>query len=139
MTATPNPRPGRPKTSPLSRREQLRLAKRAQRERERRNGIVRYPVKLPRSDAQRLKAGMSRPAFVRQLRGFLKEHVIAVEDYENLAALMWNRREAYLTDEEAFRLYERNWRFVDTKRMKPAERALVARLVAKYGNGVLNV
>ena len=139
MPATPSPRPGRPKTSPLSRQEQLRLPQRAQRARERRHGIVRYPVKLPRSDAQRLKAGMSNSAFVRRLRGFLQEQLIAVQDYDNLATLMWNRRERYITDEEAFRLYERNWRFVDTKRMKPGERAFIARLVEKYGNGVLNV
>lgn len=139
MPATSHPRPGRPKTSPLTRQEQLRLAKRAQRERERRHGIVRYPVKLPRSDAQRLRVGMSNSAFVRRLRGFLQEHLIEVEAYDSLATLMWNRRERYITDEEAFRLYERNWRFVDTKRLKAGERALIARLVEKYGNGVLNV
>ena len=62
-----------------------------------------------------------------------------MRDYPNLAAVAWSRTDAYVTDEEAFRLYERNWRFVDTRTMPPRERALIARLTAKYGNGVLNV
>lgn len=130
--------PGRPRTSPLSRPEQLRAAKRAQRERERRRGVVSYAVKLPGRDAERLRAGMARPEFVRRLQVFLEEHLIPVEKYGNLAALMWNRTDRYVTDAEAFRIYERNWRFVDQRRMKPAERALVDRLVRKYGNGVLH-
>ena len=131
--------PGRPRTSTLSRPEQLRHAKRAQRERERRQGLVRYALKLPRLDAERLKAGMNRPEFVRRLRAFVREHVVAVADYDNLARLLWNRSECFVSDEEAFRLYERNWRFVDARRMRPEERELIARLANKYGNGVLNV
>ena len=136
MTSPAPRRPGRPKVNPLPRAEQLRLAKRAQRERERRRGIARYPVKLPRAEAERLKAGMAQPGFVRRLREFVREHLIAVAEYENLAGLLWNRGGRFVTDEEAFRIYERNWRFVDAGRMQPAERALVDRLVHKYGNGV---
>ena len=132
-------RPGRPKTSPLSRREQLRLAKRAQRARERDAGMVVVPFKLAARDAERVRAAMSRPGFTRQLRGLLDDALIEIAAYENLAALCWNRRDRYLGAEEAFRLYERNWRLVDTRRMKPAERALIERLAARYGNGVLNV
>lgn len=135
--ATPRS-PGRPRTSPLSRAEQLRAAKRAQRERERQQGVVSYAVKLPSRDAERLRAGMARPEFVRRLQAFLEEHLIPVEKYENLAALLWNRTDRFVTDAEAFRIYERNWRFVDERRMKRAERALVDRLVSKYGNGVLH-
>jgi hypothetical protein len=131
--------PGRPKTSPLSRAEQLRLAKRAQRARERDAGMVLVPLKLPARDAERLRAAMARPGFARQLRGLLDDALIEVAAYENLADLCWNRRDRFLGAEEAFRLYERNWRLVDTRRMKPAERALVDRLAARYGNGVLNV
>ena len=61
------------------------------------------------------------------------------EGFENLAALCWNRHERYLDAAEAFRLYERNWRLVDDRRMQPAERALIKRLTTRYGNGVLNV
>ena len=132
-------RPGRPKTSALSRPEQLRLAKRAQRARERDAGMIAVPLKLPARDAERLRAAMSRPAFAQRLRGLLDEELIEIAAYENLAALCWNRRDRYLGAEEAFRLYERNWRLVDTRNMKPAERVLLERLAARYGNGVLNV
>lgn len=132
-------RPGRPKTNPLSRREQLRLAKRAQRERERDAGKVVVPLKLPARDAERVRAAMARPEFTHRLSSFLDDTLIEIAAYENLAALCWNRSDRFIDAEEAFRLYERNWRFVDTRRMKPAERALVERLAERYGNGVLNV
>ena len=82
---------------------------------------------------------MSRPAFAQRLRALLDEELIEIAAYENLAALSWNRRGRYISAEEAFRLYERNWRLVDTRNMQPAERALIERLAARYGNGVLNV
>ena len=132
-------RRGRPKASLLPRREQLRLAKRAQRARERAAGMTAIPLKLGARDAERLRAAMARPEFTRQLRGLLDDALIEIAGYENLAALCWNRRGRYLGAEEAFRLYERNWRLVDQRRMKPAERALIERLAARYGNGVLNV
>ena len=132
-------RPGRPKTSLLSRREQLRLAKRAQRARERDAGKVIVPLKLPARDAERVRVAMAQPEFTGRLRRFLDDTLIEIAAYENLAALCWNRRGRYIDAEEAFRLYERNWRFVDTRRMKPTERALIERLAARYGNGVLNV
>jgi hypothetical protein len=131
--------PGRPKTSPLSRREQLRLAKRAQRARERDAGMMAVPLKLAAHDAERLRAAMARPEFTHRLRGLLDDVLIEIAAHENLKALCWNRRDRYLGAEEAFRLYERNWRFVDTRRLKPAERALIERLAARFGNGVLNV
>ena len=132
-------RPGRPQTSSLSRREQLRLAKRAQRARERDAGMVVVPLKLAARDAERVRAAIVRPEFTHRLRGLLDDALIEIAAYENLKALCWNRRDRYLGAEEAFRLYERNWRLVDARRMRPAERALVERLAARYGNGVLNV
>lgn len=133
------PGPGRPKTSALSRREQLRRAKRAQRARERAAGMMVVPLKLPARDAERMRAALARPGFERELRRLLDDELIEIAAYENLKGLCWNRRERYIAAEEAFRLYERNWRFVDTRRMKPAERALIERLAARFGNGVLNV
>ena len=132
-------RRGRPKSNPLPRREQLRLAKRAERARLRASGVTQYPVKLARNAAERLKAGMKTPGFAARLHAFLEETVIPVRDYPNLAAMMWNRTNVFVTDVEAFRLYERNWRFVDTRTMPPRERALIARLTEKHGKGVLNV
>ena len=137
-TAAP-PRRGRPKSNPLPRQEQLRLAKRAERARLRAMGVRHYPVKLPRNAVERLKAGLKTPGFAARLHAFLEDTVIHLQDYPNLAALAWNRTDSFVTDEEAFRLYERNWRFVDTKTMPLHERTLLARLTAKYGKGVLNV
>ena len=133
------PARGRPRTSALPRAEQLRCAKRAQRERARALGLVHYQIELPRAHAEQLKAGVRQPDFARRLKAFLDETVIALDDYANLRALCWNRTARYLGAEEAFRLYERNWRHVDRNNMIDAERKLIARLADRFGSGVLNV
>lgn len=96
-------------------------------------------LKLPARDAERMRAALARPGFEVELRRLLEDELIEIAEYENLKGLCWNRRERYLGAEEAFRLYERNWRFVDTRRMTRGERALIERLTARFGNGVLNV
>jgi hypothetical protein len=61
-------------------------------------------------------------------------------DLPQLRLIAWNRNpEEAITGEEAFDLYERNWRFVDQAAMPPLERALVERLTRQYGNGILHV
>jgi hypothetical protein len=130
---------GRPRTSALTRSEQLRHAKRAQRERARARGLVHYQIELPRAVAERLKAGVRQPGFARSLKAFLEETVIAVDNFPNLRALCWNRATRYLGAGEAFRLYERNWRLVDRNNMSDSECALIAHLTERFGNGVLNV
>ena len=61
-------------------------------------------------------------------------------DYAQLSLLVWNRDPNDLIDEAtAFALYEANWRHVDEASLQPAERALIARLTAQYGHGVMNV
>ena len=82
---------------------------------------------------------MREPDFAQRLKAFLQETVIAVDDYDNLRALCRNRAARYLGAEEAFRLYERNWRHVDRNNMSDTERALIACLADRFGNGVLNV
>lgn len=133
------PMRGRPRTSALTRAEQLRRAKQTQRARARARGLVHYQIALPRAEAERLKTAMRQAGFTQRLRAFLEETVIAVDDYDNLKTLCWNRRARFLGAEEAFRLYERNWRHVDRAILTEAERALIARLADAYGNGVLNV
>ena len=133
------PRLGRPKTSPMSRPEQVRAGKRAQRERERIAGIKTVPLKFAARDAARIRAALQQPEFEARLGLLLDELVIEVAEYDNLAQLCWNRHARFIAAEEAFRLYERNWRLVDQRRITPAERDLIARLTARYGNGVLNV
>ena len=132
-------RAGRPKTSAHPRAEQLRLAKRAQRARQRAANLVEIQLRLPKSVAAKLAAARRAPEFLTQLEAALDNLVVRVTEYPQLHDLAWNRVDELIPVREAFQLYERNWRFVDTKRMKPGERAFIARLVEKYGNGVLNV
>lgn len=82
---------------------------------------------------------MAQPDFARRLGKFLEEELVEIAAYENLSMLCWNRRATFMPAEEAFHLYERNWRLVDTRHMQDAERDLIARLKSRYGNGVLNV
>ncbi len=44
-----------------------------------------------------------------------------------------------LDEEEAFALYEREWRWVEQDQLQPQERELIARLMQQFGHGVLNV
>lgn len=132
-------RAGRPRTNPLPRAEQLRIAKRAQRERDRNAGFVLCQLKLPKRVAERLRHALAAPGFAAELEAFLEQSVVDVRQYPNLRLLCWNRAGRFLTQRDAFGLYERNWRFVDTRTLGKKERALIDRLTAKYGNGVLNV
>jgi hypothetical protein len=65
---------------------------------------------------------------------------VVIGDFPQLRLIAWNRdpRDA-ITGEEAFDLYERNWRFVDEHAMCPRERAMVERLTHAYGHGILHV
>ncbi|MGQ0566134.1 MAG: hypothetical protein ACT4OK_13840 [Gemmobacter sp.] len=65
---------------------------------------------------------------------------VQINDYPQLRGLCWNRPGAGVIDgADALALYERNWRFVDYAAMTMEEESLLATLVARYGNGVLNV
>lgn len=136
-TTATRPR-GRPRANPLPRNEQLRLAKRAQRARDRAVGRVLCQVKLDGRTAERLRHALAVPGFEDELARFLEDALVDVREYPELALLCWNRRDRFIPAREAFALYERNWRFVDTPRLSPGERALIDRLTQRYGNGVLN-
>jgi hypothetical protein len=63
---------------------------------------------------------------------------IETSHYPQLWLLCWSRPgNPVLDDHEAFDLYERNWRFVDTEALEDGERSLIARLTARYGNGIM--
>lgn len=63
-----------------------------------------------------------------------------IGDFPQLRLIAWNRNpQDVITGEEAFDLYERNWRFVDENAMTPCERAVVERLTREYGHGILHV
>lgn len=129
---------GRPRSSPLTRTEQLRASKRAQRLRDRSAGLASVTLKLPLPEADRLRAAAMTPGFRQALAGFLAEHLIALDDWPILRELAWNRADRWIPAEEALALYERNWRHVDPRRIGPDEALLVERLKARYGGGLLH-
>ncbi len=66
--------------------------------------------------------------------------MVQLNDFAQLRQLAWNRPDgACVDDAEAFALYESNWRLVDVDAMDQAERALLQRLVAEQGAGLLLV
>ena len=68
------------------------------------------------------------------------ESMIVPNDFPELKSLAWNRDPARAIPAcDAFALYERNWRFVDTSRPTEQEMQLIRDLAATYGNGVLLV
>ena len=59
-------------------------------------------------------------------------------EYPELGLLAWNRDVARpMPAEDAFHLYERNWRHVRPADMIPREQVLVADLVERFGHGVM--
>jgi len=132
-------RPGRPRTNPLPRAEQLRLAKRGQRLRERERGLETVELRLPAEPARRLRAAAQLPEFRTRLEEFLEGEIVRVANYPALRSLLWSgRRPELLPAGEAFRLYERHWRFIDEGRLDGREAALIERLKQRHGKGLLN-
>jgi len=132
------PARGRPRTSTLTRAEQLRAAKRAQRQRERAAGVVAIELRLPAEQAARLKAALASPRFAPALDRALDELVVDLQRWPVLRDLAWNRANRWIPADEALGLYERNWRFVEMRRLGEEEAALVERLKALHGGGLLN-
>jgi len=132
------PQKGRPAISNLSRKEQLRRAKRAQRERERGAGLVNVQLLLPQPVATKLAAIRGLPGFAGLLDAALDQLVIRIRDYPQLSDLAWNRSDEFIPAKEAFQLYERNWRFIEPGRLDAREQELINRLKAEYGGGVIN-
>jgi hypothetical protein len=132
-------KPGRPKVNQLPRAEQVRVAKRAQRDRDRKAGLALCQIKLRKEVAERLRQAVAIPGFDAELEQFLGDAVVEVRKYPNLKLIAWNRVDPFLTARDAFGLYERNWKFVETKNLTAAERDLIRRLTEKWGRGVMNV
>jgi hypothetical protein len=129
---------GRPKTSSVERREQLRRAKRAQRARQRLAQIVEVHLALPADVADKLAAARRAPEFVALLDSALDRIVVRLADYPQLRDLAWNRSGELIPAKEAFQLYERNWRLLDRSALDDRERDLIARLKAEFGNDEIN-
>ena len=63
---------------------------------------------------------------------------IRIANYPLLKDLCWTGAINELPARHAFAIYERNWRFVDRKQLKPRERVLLEGLIQKFGAGVVN-
>lgn len=122
----------------MSRREQLRSAKRAQRARQRQANIVEVQLPLPADVAAKLAAARRAPHFVALLDAALDRLVVPLSDYPQLRDLAWNRTEDLIPAKEAFQLYERNWRLLDHAKLDDRERQLIERLKAEFGHGEIN-
>ena len=65
---------------------------------------------------------------------------VCIAQYPQLRLLCWNRPpDTELEGGEALAIYERNWRHVNQETLTPEERDLLTQLIARHGNGVLNV
>jgi len=65
---------------------------------------------------------------------------LKIGDYPQLALLAWSRRpNDVITAEEAFGLYESNWRFIDQDLLDDQERELIVGLTETCGHGLMNV
>src|ERR1044072_7236884 len=132
-------RQGRPRSSNLSRSEQLRAAKQRQHQREQQAGISEIRLKLPAKLGRRLAFVTRQAGFNESLAHWLDAKAIEVAQYPQLHLLCWNRRAEFMTPLEAWNLYERNWRFVEVARLTTEERSLIRRLGARFGGGHVDV
>ena len=121
------------------RNEQLRQAKRRQREKDRAAGLVLYQLKLPAHLLDKVKKGLSDEWFTEKFCSLLKHEIIVIEDFPGLKLLCWNLQTKLLTRKEAFELYERNWRHLELNALTARENQFIDELKIEYGRGVLNV
>lgn len=66
--------------------------------------------------------------------------MLRINDYPQLRFIAWNRPgDQAISEEDAFALYERYWRFVDQRALEDHERALIEKLTNDVGHGHLRV
>ncbi|KXS55047.1 MAG: putative aminopeptidase protein [Marinobacter sp. T13-3] len=69
----------------------------------------------------------------------MEEKTIVPDNYPELRLVCWHRDpKKPITEEQAFGIYERNWRYIDTEKLSGSEKALINRLTKQYGSGVIN-
>ena len=67
------------------------------------------------------------------------ENKIKISDYPQLKLISWNRHADEINEDDAFRLYEINWRYINEKSLIPKELKLIERLAHIYGREQLHV
>jgi hypothetical protein len=65
--------------------------------------------------------------------------ILILEEYPQLKMLAWNRALTTIGREEAFCLYEANWRWVEQDDVTEKEASLIKALTDEFGHGVMNV
>lgn len=67
-----------------------------------------------------------------------KTDLIDPAEFPQLRVLLWNRDVTrHIGRDEAFELYERNWRHVAVNELTPAESALIEELKQEFGKGYM--
>ena len=67
------------------------------------------------------------------------EKIIKISDYPQLKLISWNRHTDEISENDAFSLYETNWRYIEGKKLRTPERRLIMRLARVYGKDLLHV
>lgn len=62
--------------------------------------------------------------------------MVKIDDYPELKLICWNIHLPELTEEEAFGIYQVNWRYVYEDKLTPKEKELIEMLCKKYGEGI---
>lgn len=66
--------------------------------------------------------------------------MITLNQYPQLQLIAWHLTTmASVEEEDAFALYEHNWRFIDQEQLIDREKKLIEYLKHNYGGGLLNV
>ena len=69
----------------------------------------------------------------------MEHNLVVPEHYPELRLICWHSNPSVaITEQEAFALYERNWRYIDTSRLTEQESRLIERLKHQFGSGVIN-
>ena len=64
---------------------------------------------------------------------------ICLKNFPQLRLIGWNLRDGDILEaQEAFALYERNWRFVEQAQLLNHERELIENLCKEFGAGLMN-
>ncbi len=87
-----------------------------------------------RTPAKRVQNGRKRVP----ISASKNESMIELCNYPQLADIAWNRTQTRIPESEAFALYERNWRFIDSAHLIRRERNLIGRLAKNFGNGIIH-
>jgi hypothetical protein len=66
--------------------------------------------------------------------------MVDIRHYPQLRMITWHLPDTiFIEEQDAFAIYERNWRFIDEPSLTETEKQLIQHLTDEYGQGLLNV